>query len=414
VTRVGEIIEDNMLDVVLACRPVYTRKQEVAAFELLLQGEQASQGASLSDIEASSPVILGTYTQLFQGGKVHSVPSFLKITDEVILAPELPELPKKNYILEIPEDMLLTSELVERLGYLAQRGYRLALAGFDPDDGELDTLLDIVHIVKVDTRDMDDGVLRRAAEKLRGYGVEMLADNLDSRKRFRHCQELGFDYYQGDFLSKPSPIKGKRITGNKLLLLQLLSELHNPDASPLRLEEIALKDANLTYRILKVVNSVALGMRREVNSISHAISLLGLEEIKRWANLFLVGNERDKPEELTRGMLVRGRMCEVLAEIAGLDSLVDHFIVGLLSQLDALMDISMPELMEQVPLNQAAKSALLHRNGSLGEVLREVEFYEKGRFGDLTLLEDRRFYETAYRHSTAWARQAQQAMRYEG
>lgn len=401
-----------MLDVVLACRPVYTRSHQVAAFELLLQGEHSSQGASLSDIRATSPVILGTYTQLFQDGRVHSVPSFLKVTDEVILAPQLPDLPKKQYILEMPEGMLLTSERVEGLRQLAHRGYRLALAGYDPDDGELDVLLDTVHIVKVDARQLSGDQLRRAAEKLRRAGVEMLADHLDSRELFRRCLELGFDYYQGDFLSKPSPIKGKKITGNKLLLLQLLSELHSPDASPKRLEEIALKDANLTYRILKVVNSAAVGLRREVHSLSHAIALLGMEQIKRWANLFLVGSERDKPEALTRGMLVRGRMCEVLAEIAGRDNTVNHFIVGLLSQLDALMDIAMPELMEQVPLSGEVKSALLHRSGSLGEILCEVEFYEKGRFSELGLMQDKRYYEAAYRHSTAWARQVQQAMNY--
>ncbi|WP_323846749.1 EAL and HDOD domain-containing protein [Microbulbifer magnicolonia] len=409
-TRIPDAIEDDLLDVILACRPVYSRGQEVAAFELLLQGEEPSQRATLSDIEASSQVILGTYTQLFQAGRVRRVPSFLKVTDEVIMAPELPDLPKDHYILEIPEGMLLTSDRVERLSHLAQRGYRLALADYDPDDAELDVLLDVVHIVKVDTRLQDDGVLRRAADKSRDYGVEMLADNLDSRERFLRCVELGFDYYQGDFLSAPSPVKGKKITGNKILLLQLLSELHSPEASPLRLEAIALKDANLTYRILKVVNSAAVGLRREVNSLSHAIGLMGLEEIKRWANLFLVAGESDKPEALTRSMLVRGRMCEVLAEIAGRDNTINHFIVGLLSQLDALMDIAMPELMKQVPLNKEVKSALLERSGSLGEILGEVERYEQGRFDELEILQDTRYYEAAYRHATAWARQVQQAM----
>lgn len=307
--------------------------------------------------------------------------------------------------------MLLTSERVEQIRHLANRGYRLALADYDPDDGELDVLLDTVHIVKVDSRRLDGDGLRRAADKLRARGVEKLADNLDCGERFRHCARLGFDYYQGDFLHKPSPIRGKKISGNKLLLLQLLSELHSPDASPLRLEEIALKDADLTYHILKVVNSAALSLRREVNSLSHAIGLLGLEEIKRWANLFLVASEHEKPEELTRGMLVRGRMCEVLAEIAGRDNTVNHFIVGLLSQLDALMDISMPELMEQVPLSREVKTALLRRSGSLGEILDEVERYEQGRFDELEILEDTRFYEAAYRHATAWTRQVQLAMR---
>ena len=417
--RARDAIEaEDKLDVILACRPVYTRNQDVAAFQLLLHGEKPAEGASLSDIEATNTVILGSYTQVFQGGKTRSVPSFLKVTDEVLMAPELPDLPKKQYILEIPQHLMLTSDLVDRLKALARRGYRLAMDGYDPADDELDVLLDIVHIVKIDIRDIDADSLRRTSEKLRAHGVELLADQIADRAQFQRCLELGFDYYQGDFLSTPSPVKGKKIAGNKLLLLQLLTELHSPDASPARLEEIAIKDAGLTYRLLKTVNSAAMGLRREVNSLSDAIALLGLEEIKRWANLFLIDGEMDKPEALTRGMLIRGRMCEVLAELHGQEggersASVNHFIVGLLSQLDALMDIAMPELMEQVPLSQEVKSALLERRGPLGAVLTEVEAYEAGRFDALSLLSERAYYEVAYRHSTAWARQVQQAMGYQ-
>lgn len=410
-TRPRDLLKEDKLEVLLTCRPVYTRGQDVAAFQLLMQGHDGQQ-ASLTDLQSSGPVILGTYASLFQNGRLQSVPSVLRIPEEVLLAPRLPELPRKQYILEIPGDVLLTSELVERLRALARHGYRLALADYDPDDDELDVLLEVVHIVKVNTRALDTAALERAAERPRRHGVERLADNLDDRDAFRRCLELGFDYYQGDFLSDPRPIKGKKIAGNKLLLLQLLSELHNPDASPARLEEIAIKDAQLTWRILKTVNSAAVGLRREVNTLSHAIALLGLDEIRRWANLFLVEGVPGKPEALARDMLVRGRMCEALSQLCERPNPVDHFIVGLLSRLDTLLDMTMEDLMEQVPLSHDVKAALLTRAGGAGEILGEVEAYQAGRFDDLRLLSERAYYEVAYRHSVAWARQVQQAMSY--
>ncbi|WP_166217326.1 EAL and HDOD domain-containing protein [Microbulbifer harenosus] len=409
-TPLAQFLNDDPLDVLLACRPVYTRSQDVAAFELLLQGESANKGATLKQIEASSPIILGNYNQVYQRGQTRSVPGFLKITDDVIFAPVLPDLPQQHYILEVGEDVLLTSERVERLRDMAKRGYRIALSSYDPDDSELDAMLDVVHIVKLDTSTMSQEQLQKAVARLRAHGVETLADNLENKERFAACMDMGFTYYQGDFLSTPEPIKGKKISGNKVLLLELLSELQNPAASPLRLEEIALRDARLTYRILKLVNSAAVSLHREVNSISHAIGLLGMKEIQRWASLFLIEGERGKPQELTRKMLVRGRMCEVLAEVSGNGSASDNFIVGLLSLLDAMMDISMPELMQQVPLNQQVKNALLHRDGNLGAILAEVELYESGRFSELKLIGSQPVYETAYRHSVAWARQAMQVI----
>ncbi|GAA5110704.1 EAL and HDOD domain-containing protein [Alloalcanivorax gelatiniphagus] len=402
--------KEQKLEVLLACRPIYTRGQDVAALQLLVQGENGKE-ASLADLEHSGPIILGTYTSLFQKGRIKSVPSFLRVTEEMLMSPSLPSLPRRQYILEIPGELVLTSDLVERLRDLARRGYRLALADYDPDDDELDVLLDIIHIVKVNTRALDQAGVERAAERLRRHGVERLADHLDDREVFRRCLDLGFDYYQGDFLSTPEPVKGKKIAASNLLLLQLLSELHNPDASPARLEQIAMKDAQLTWRILKSVNSAAMGLRREVNTLSHAIALLGMDELRRWANLFLVEGAPDKPEALAREMLIRGRMCETLSELCDRPDPVDHFIVGLLSQLDTLLDIGMEELMDQVPLNQSIKLALLTRAGGLGEILTEVEAYQAGRFDELHLLKERAYYEVAYRHSVAWARQVQQVMR---
>jgi EAL and modified HD-GYP domain-containing signal transduction protein len=187
----------------------------------------------------------------------------------------------------------------------------------------------------------------------------------------------------------------------------LLAKLQDPDATAASLEALAIRDASLTYRILRIVNAAAQGFRRKVDTLSQAITLLGTEEITRWVNLFLVENEPGKPGELTRNMLVRARMCEILAELGNRPIPVNHFIVGLLSQLDVLMDISMEELMEQVPLGPEVKLALLQRAGSQGEILAEVERYEQGRFSELNELFNKTYYEVAYRHASAWARQVQ-------
>jgi EAL and modified HD-GYP domain-containing signal transduction protein len=103
-------------------------------------------------------------------------------------------------------------------------------------------------------------------------------------------------------------------------------------------------------------------------------------------------------------------MCELLAELSGRSHTMNYFIVGLLSQLDVLLDIEMSELMEQVPLQQDIKAALLTRAGMLGEVLQDVEVYERGEFAKLKKLVDPSFYEVSYRHSLQWAQHVMQAM----
>jgi EAL and modified HD-GYP domain-containing signal transduction protein len=252
--------------------------------------------------------------------------------------------------------------------------------------------------------------IAEAARRLYFHKIKLLVDGVDAIDQFYACADLGTSWFQGDFLVKSTPVKDKKISTNKVLLLELLSELHRPDTTPMALEQIAIKDAAFSFRILKVINSAAVGLNREVSSLSKAISLLGTNELGRWANMLLVHGEPGKPEELMRNMLVRGRMCEILAELSGREDAMTAFIVGLLSRLDVLMDIAMRDLMRQVPLSFEVKQALLHRKGPLGELLTEVEHYESGRFDHLNWFVEPNLYEVAYRHSVIWARRAQQAL----
>lgn len=398
------------LDMYLACQPVFTRHQTVEAVEILFRQLDGRSGTSMSELESTLAVVLGTYSHIFRGGKIRSVPVFLPLPRELLLQPDLPSLPRNQYILEINGEGEVTPELVDRLGELAAKGYRLALYDPDPTREALRPLLPFIHVVKVEVRHLDSDALAQTIATLKRHGLDVLAHGIDSQETFRACVALDFRYFQGNFLANPTPVPGRKLSNNKQLLLRLLVELQNPNVTTTRLEQLVIQDVNLTYRILRIVNSAALGIGKTVESLSHAFALLGTEEIKRWANLLLIDKTNDKPEQLTRNMLIRGRMCELLAQLLGRPSPTDHFITGLLSQLDVLTDISMADLMSQVPLGQPIKKALLLRQGELGEILCEVEAYERGEFNALTLLRDKALYEVSYRHSTSWATRIQLSM----
>ncbi|MBV0934429.1 HDOD domain-containing protein [Marinobacterium sp. A346] len=402
--------EEQQLQVLMARQPVYTKSQDVVAFELLFRDSDGRFVEGLKDDEATLGVLLGTYSSIAKGGSVKALPCFLKVTDSFLLNNDLPELPKQSFVLELLGHSNVTPALIARVKDLARQGYRLALADYDPRDPKFEPLLNIVHVLKLDIQLLGLDNIPPLLQKLRPYQLELLADKVETQDEFRQCLEMGFALYMGYFLSKPEPVKGKKITGNKVVLLQVLTELQRPNATAQTIEQVALQDPALTYRILKVVNSAAFNLRREISSLSHAITLLGIDQIKRWVLLFLSAADKRKPDELTRNMLLRGRMCELLAEMMGRDEPINHFIVGLLSQLDVLLDMSMGDLMDQVPLQQDMKEALLERSHSYGELLMQVEYYERGEFDKLSRLLDRPFYEVAYRHSLNWSQQVLQAM----
>ncbi|MEM5536890.1 HDOD domain-containing protein [Neptuniibacter pectenicola] len=393
---------DEPMDLLLARQPVFNKSQDVVAYLLLYRNDD--NALTINDHLATSSVILNTYASICQHGQVRSLPCYLKLTDTTLMAENFPELPKENFILEILGHSDITPALIERVKELGEQGYRLALSEYKPEP-KFEPLLNLVHILKLDLQSIGLDTLPAMVKHLRPYNLELLADKVETKEEFRKCYELGFALFQGYFLSKPEPVKGKKLGSSKVLLLQMMVELQNPQATAQSVEQIVINDPLLTYRILRVVNSAAFNFPREIESLSHAISLLGFDQIRKWVSLFLVTDTQEKPEELTRSMLVRGRMCELLAEMLGREQPINNFIAGLFSKLDALLDMEMPDLLTQVSLQNDVKAALLNHEGQLGQILEQVCQYESGEFDDMTFLLDKAFYETAYRHSLNWSQQ---------
>ncbi|MCP4595137.1 EAL and HDOD domain-containing protein [Neptuniibacter sp.] len=397
------------LDLLLARQPVFNKSQDVVAYLLLYRGNDDKAPKTLNDHLATSSVILNTYASICEEGEVRSLPCYIKLTDKTLMAEDFPELPKEHFILEILGHSKITPEFVERVRALGQQGYRLALSDYKPDP-KFEPLLNLIHILKLDVQTLGLDNLPDLVRDLRPYHLELLADKVENQEELRKCHELGFSLFQGYFLSKPEQVKGKKLGSSKVLLLQMMVELQSPQATAQSVEQLVINDPLLTYRILRVVNSAAFNFQREIESLSHAISLLGFDQIRKWVSLFLVTDTQDKPEELTRCMLVRGRMCEVLAEMLGRDQPINNFITGLFSKLDVLLDMEMPDLLEQVPLQADVKAALLNHEGQLGQILEQVCQYEEGNFDHIGLLLDENYYEMAYRHSLSWAQQVMQSL----
>ena len=406
----AELAEDPTLQVLMARQPIFTKNRDIAAYELLFRDDNGEFVAGLNENEATVNVLLNTYASVVGESREQPVPVYLKVTDQFLLEHEIPELPRDRFIIEIIGTSHINELLIAAVKNLASQGYRIALADYDPTDQRFEPLLSIVHVVKLDVQKLGFDQLPQVVQSLRFKGVDLMADKVETDAEFRTCLELGFEFFMGFFLSRPELVHGRKVRGNKLVLLELLEAFDDPSADAKSIEALALKDPELTFKILRVVNSAAFGLKREVSSLSHAISLLGMDQVKRWVMLFLCSNDGGTPLELTRSMLQRGRMEEVLAELLERPNPMNYFFVGLLSQLDALLGIPLPELIEQLPLDDKLKSALTDYAGDEGQLLLDVIHIERGEFDRVNADLPPQFLQTAYRHSIDWANQVVKAM----
>jgi len=162
-----------------------------------------------------------------------------------------------------------------------------------------------------------------------------------------------------------------------LTLLQLL----NQDADTHELEAIFRQDPTLSYQLLRLVNSAAVGARREITSFAQAILLLGRQALKRWVNLLLFSARDDDPRSamLLAHVCLRARGLELLTQAAGHDRLAqdEAFMAGMLSMLDALLGQPLPEVLRPLRLSDTLRMGLLEGQGQIGALLQVWQSIEQ-------------------------------------
>lgn len=395
----------------LVRQPIFDAQQRVIAYELLYGDERHLNAVLETDPEAqsTSEVILHAYTSISDQGEVKRVPAFIQIAPRMILEGSMPALPARQVVINVRLTEPENKPLLRALLQLSREGYRIALSGVHYSPA-LDTALKIAQIVKLDVQGLDQAEISQQAAAFSGHKITLMAANINSFETLEKCIAAGYRLFQGSFLKKPQVVKGRKVSANQAALMQLLQALQEPTVTPEKLESLILHDPILTYKLLRIVNSAAYSLVREVESVAEAVVLLGMEQVRKWATLIATTANRNKPEELTRILLTRGHMCEILAESEQLPNPSGYFMVGMMSGLHAMLDIDQESLLEQLPLGEDIKAALGQGKGKMGEILKQVIAYESGNWDQLPEDFNISLYEAAYRHSLKWTREAMQAM----
>jgi EAL and modified HD-GYP domain-containing signal transduction protein len=366
-----------MQDVFIGRQPIYARGLDVVAYELLFRGGDVDFAEFTEGDRATSQVILNAFTEIGLERVVGERLAFLNLTRGFITGEYPLPVPKEQVVLEVLEDVHADPEVLQGLRSLKDRGYRIALDDFVVNDLNRD-LLPLADIVKVDVLALEPHEVRAQIEGLREFGVQLLAEKIETQEMFRACRDLGFDLFQGFFLSRPNVIKDRVLPANRVNLLHILAELHEPGCDLERVNELATHDVALSYKLLRHINTARFGLRREVESIRETLLYLGTENVRSLASLFLMASIDDKPHDLILTSMLRAKMCSSLATAHGALDPHQAFTVGLFSTLDAMMDAEMDAVLERLPLANDLRGALLRREGGLGEVLASTLAYERG------------------------------------
>ena len=362
----------------MARQPIFNKRKKIYGYELLFRDGMVNAFPDVDGGAATSRVLstsfLSNGIERITGRKK----AFINFTEKMITEKIPAMFPKKTIMVEILEDIEPNAAVVTACREMAKQGYNLVLDDFIYKP-EMKPLLALVRIVKFDFRASSIKEIEAAIKELAAYRIKLLAEKIETHEEFQQALDMGFEYFQGYFFSKPEILKSKDISPSKITLLSIMSEANREDFRITELEKFVLRDLSINYKLMRYINSAYFGMFKKVNSVKQTIVLLGMKEVRRFISLIAMAQlVSGKPDELIRASLIRARLCENLGKAAIGKNGSELFTLGLFSFIDAILNDEMGNIMENLPLSENIKKALTGGEGELADYLTLVSCYETG------------------------------------
>jgi c-di-GMP phosphodiesterase len=370
--------------VFVARQPVFDRAMQVWGYELLFRHSGAAKTAVITDQNQATLQVISDGIAIAQPTMPPDKMLLINFPKDLLLDGAAYALPKKRCIVEILETVEPTPEILAALRELKAAGYYLALDDYVGQEG-VEELVALADLLKVDVLNMKKPMLERLTRLLKRYPCKLLAEKVEDRDVFELCRDLGYDYFQGYFFSKPETVEGRKTSSNQVSKLRLISQMSVMGSFNINeIAEILQTDASLSLRIFRYVNSAMFGLEAEVKSIQHALLLLGERQTRECLRVMLLtdmaGNSQT--EEILYLSAQRGRFLELIASTtykAPIDP-QSMFLLGLFSLLDTLMGQPIAALVDKLPLDDRLKQALCNHQGPLAIWLDLLLAYERGEW----------------------------------
>ena len=380
--------------------PILDRYNGLHGYHLLARKTSSDPDDATS---TSSQLIVDAFLDLGIENVAGQHTTYINVSEEFLLRPELAALAPGQSVLVVPASLRPTPTVIDALRAVRANGFAVALWGYSSKATAFE-LVSEVDAVMLDTRKVDAETLARELQPLHGLPLFRIALLVNTMERRHELDSVGFDCFHGPFLRNPKVISGQRLESNRAAVLDLLAKLSDPETTVDDLERIITIDPALSLRILRFVNSPLSGLSNEIESIHHAVVLVGRERIKSWVTLLALSKLDGTVPELLNNMFVRAKFCELYAREGGMVPAEAFFTAGLLSLMDAMMGRPMEEIVETLPLTAELKQGLVSREGPYGRALEAVELMEDGmrkRFHKEGLVASR--HARIYLDATRWA-----------
>ncbi|MEC2178359.1 cyclic di-GMP phosphodiesterase, partial [Bacillus subtilis] len=331
--------------VFVARQPIFNRKEQVVAYELLYRESEENVYSAKDGDQATTDLVINSFLNIGIEKLTEGKRCFVNFTESLMFSNLPTSFNPKQLVIEILEDIPITPALISRCKELKKMGYMLALDDFyaiNPQDEDLlEKLMSYIDILKIDFLKTTRMERRTILQTYGCRGLIFLAEKVETRKEYKQAVQDGFQLFQGYFFSEPRIISGHDLSTHFYSYYELLNELSKEQPNIKRVTEYIERDLSLSYQILKFLNSSHSRLSQKIESIQQAIMLLGFNEIKRWIYILsfkdLSRKGHSSKHEIIKISLIRAKLCELLARKTSRPQPASYMLIGMFSLIDTLL-----------------------------------------------------------------------------
>lgn len=370
-----------MSDRYIGRQPIINAKAKIAGYDLLYResGHSDDNGltaAVISNLLMSMETILGKHI------------GFIRVNTEFLHYDVIDLLLQEKVVYALFSDAIIDEALADRMRYLKDQGYRFALndCAFTPESVSRYALIfPSLSYIKIDVTQSDLPLVGRNIAMFHEVGIEVIGTKIESHDIYELCRSMGFDYYQGYFISEPNIIKNATFSPEQEGIFRLWNLLQSESDMPELVEAFQSNHA-ISLKLLRFINSAAFSLRNPVSSIEQVLTLMGRDPISRWIMLMMfseTNNSGDKRVPLVLMVVSRTEMMSALMKAilpnASRKDLSGAYFTGMLSLIHLLFHMPQQEVLEKLNISYEIEQAVLEGKGFYGELLdlvRSIEMFD--------------------------------------
>lgn len=374
-------------------QPIKNPENRIIGYEIQYYGENNAFGgedsAAANDFAAADTIynFLTMNTDKLLRGALH----FMTFTTTLLMKKSPRLFDKNELVIQIDDSVLIHPLAMHMIQQYAREGYKIAVNEFQFAPRYL-AMLDSIDYIKLNFHTTPELTLKNIIEIAHSMNKQCIAVGIDSEDLYQRALKLKVDAMEGTIVAEKMTYKTHNSGYMQSNFFRLMVAVVQDEPDVEEIERIISVDATLTYGLLRIANSRYFSLHSKVTNVRQAIMTIGLNELKQWVYLLSASNAENQmdegSEEFLKLSLMRANFCSSLMNYAKNIPITkpDAYLMGMFSTLNYLIDAPLEEILQQIPLCQEVKDALLHHSGRSGMLYDLALCYERADWAQIDKL----------------------------